>query len=194
MFPQQAAPTLGRAAPGFVCKWLRHFAANKSLRVTPLNEVLYIMSNPSVTKFFALAIGALMVGNLFSNLAVSVFSLDEVTLFRAFAMFLMPVIFEIFLAWLVFSYAKRLDLQLATIHEERFLYSGLKLLGFCLLAFGIPPLVSGLGFLLIETEIENSRALFYEVTVSSVVEIFIGYALLWHTPKFMSLANRELNV
>ena len=32
---------LGRATPGLVCKWLRHFIANDSFRVTPLNKVLY---------------------------------------------------------------------------------------------------------------------------------------------------------
>jgi hypothetical protein len=152
------------------------------------------MSNPSVTKFVALAIGALLVGNTFSNLAGRVFSLDEITILHLLAMFLMPVMFNILLAWLVFSYAKRLDLQLDTIHEEKVLYSGLKLLGFFLIAFGIPSVISSLGFLLTGFESESSRAMYYETTVSAVVEILIGYALLWHTPKFISLVKREADV
>jgi hypothetical protein len=35
VFPQQAAPTIGRATPGLVCEWLRHFFAKSALRVTP---------------------------------------------------------------------------------------------------------------------------------------------------------------
>ena len=152
------------------------------------------MSNPSVPKLVALAIGALLVGNTFSNLAARVFSLDEITTLHVVGMFLVPVLFNILLAWLVFSYAKRLDFQLDAIHEEKFLYSGLKLLGFYLLAFGIPLAISGLGFLVTGTETENTRALYYQTTVSSILEILIGYALLWHTPKFIRLANREVDV
>jgi hypothetical protein len=40
VFPQQAATTLGRATPGCVCEWLRHFVANAAFRVTPLNWAL----------------------------------------------------------------------------------------------------------------------------------------------------------
>ncbi len=53
MFPQQAAPTLGRATPGFVCEWLRYFVANAAFRVTPLNLVLDAMVEAEVSIWIA---------------------------------------------------------------------------------------------------------------------------------------------
>ena len=52
MFPQQAAPTLGCAAPGFVCEWLRHLIANKPLRITRLNEVLCASDVPMKVVYY----------------------------------------------------------------------------------------------------------------------------------------------
>jgi len=122
-----------------------------------------------------------MVGNTFTNLVMKVFFLDEITMFHLLTMLLGPLIFNILVAWLLFSYAKRVDLQLEFVNEEKRLYAGMKLLGFYLLAFGIPSAISVLIFSASQLELENSEALFMEATTSTALQVFIGYVLLFYT-------------
>ena len=152
------------------------------------------MNNSSVTRFVAFAIGALMIGNTLSNQAASVFSIEDLTFHHVFIMFLFPLFFNVAVACLLFSYAKRIDLQLESVGHEKLLYAGSKLLGFYLLAFGIPVLISGLGTLAIDFEPASSKALYWHTSVSAVVEIIIGCVLLFWTPTVIEFADRKPGV
>lgn len=152
------------------------------------------MRSVSLTRFVAVVLGALMVGNTLSNVSSKVYSLDEITTTHILGFLVFPLMFNMIIAWLVFSYAKKVELQLQETDEHKFLYAGLKLLGFYLLAVGIPSFISSLSFLTVNLEVGYSRMLFIETFVSSIGQILIGYALLWHTPKLIQIGNPDPDV
>ena len=72
------------------------------------------------------------------------------------------------------------------------MYAGLKIFGFYLMIFGIPAFVSALVFTAVDLDMENSKLYLINNAVISGVEVFVGYVLIWHTPKLVRLGGSDV--
>ncbi len=113
---------------------------------------MHQMNSFSPIRFAALAIGALLIGGTVTSSAGNLTSLNELSTIGISSIFLGPVLFNAILAWLLYAYSRRVELQVKDINENKLLIAGLKLLGFSLLAIGIPAIISALMFSVAELE------------------------------------------
>ena len=150
------------------------------------------MPSSNLARFSALLFGALIVGNSLSNLPSRITPFEDDISALIIVISSAPVFFSILIAWLLFRYAKRVELQLEHSNEQRFLFAGLKLLGFYLLSFGIPTLFTSAVFLI--TEPDERFWMYSELLFSSTLDIVIGYLLIWHTTRVMRLGDSKPDV
>ena len=148
------------------------------------------MTKPSLTRFAALALGVLLISSTVSRTTANLVSLEETSLFHLVVVVLAPILFNVFLAWLLFNYARRIDLQMDEVKEEKILLAGLKLLGFHLILLALPALTSALFISSVNFESEDTKWHFLQNAFTSAIEIALGYVLIWHTPRLMNLGSQ----